>query len=92
MEILQELDDKVRLGSISICILEAIPRRYPLHQAWVEEFRSSPPLTVIYLLLYWEAFHFLDGPVSRVEAAALTCDDVWGWCGGGEALTGFWDL
>lgn len=71
MEILQELDDKVRLGSICICVLEAVPRRYPRHRAWVEEFRSPPPLTLIYLLLHWEAFHFLNGPVSRMEAAAL---------------------
>lgn len=55
----------------------------------MEEFRSFSPLNLIYLLLYWEAFYFLDEPFSRMDALVLLgyfgIYDIWGLCGLSES-------
>lgn len=56
----------------------------------LEEFRSSSPLNLIYLLLYWDVFYFLDEPFSRMDALVLPVYfgiyDIWGLRGLSEIL------
>lgn len=85
MEILQELYDKVRLDSISSTYCGQFHAFVPCIKCGVEEFRSSSPLNLIYLLLYWEVFYFLDEPFSSMDALVLLgyfgIYGIWGLCG-----------